>query len=367
MTKFFSITIHHLSRYISMTSYLVLLVMILFSVLSWYLAKQHFLAHQDAHFEDSVYRTEQRIKQRMKHYGDILKASASYFKVTEQVSPVKFQTFIKDLQITQQYPGMQALGYIRRIELSQKEAVVKNIKAIHRTQPCGYPSFSIKPGGQRPEYMFVALVEPIAINKNILGNDMLMDPACKQAMITARDTGKITTSGLIKLHRNQQELHAFSLVIPIYGRPLNATASLQQRRGQLQGFVFASFVGIELFRGIFGERVLDDIDFEVFDGAGISAKNLIYDDDNILHAIDPAYAASYSQISKLQIYGREWYLYFTAASAFHNSDTKYVPSIVLVAGLAISLLLFGLAQAQVRSARMKFQHAARLGIPGISR
>lgn len=360
MLKNSSLDISHFSRYISLTSYLVLFVMLMFSVTGWYLAKEHFLAHQSSHFEESVYRTEQRIQQRMNHYGDILKASASLFNAANQVTPSEFKVFINELKITQKYPGMQAMGYIRRVNLGQKNSVVKNIQAVHRTQPCGYPKLAISPEGKRPEYMFVALVEPIAKNKNFLGKDMLMEPACKQAMETARDTGKVTASRLITLSRDEQDVRAFTLVIPIYDEPLVTKMSLQQRHENLQGFVFASFVGIELFRGIFGERVLHDIDFEVFDGSGTTAENLIYDDDNVLHAIDVNYPVSYSRTSKLHIFGNQWYLYFTAPPSFHNTDARYMPSIVLYSGVVISLLLFGLAQAQARSAKMKFQHAAKL-------
>ena len=63
------------------------------------------------------------------------------------------------------------------------------------------------------------------------------------------------------------EFTGFSLVAPLYESGSLLEAGLRERRENLSGFIFASFVTPELFRSIFGERVLNDIDFEVFDSA----------------------------------------------------------------------------------------------------
>lgn len=348
------------ARYTYLVSYLVLVVMLVFTFVGWYLAEQHFLAHQMAHFQGSVERTEQYIQQRMNHYGEILKASSSLFESSIQVTPDKFKRFVDNLKITERYPGIQALGYIRRMELNKELLTVGFKPGVKRTQPCGYPESIITPQGKGPEYMFVALVEPVATNRNQLGKNMMMEPACKVAMELARDTGNVVASGLINLTRNNEVLRAFSLVVPIYEPSPDINTSLKQRQNSLKGFVFGSFVGVDLFRGIFGGRVLTDIDFEIFDGSEASTNSLIYDDDHVLHTTDKFYSASFNKKSILSVYGREWFLYFTAPPEFHQHYEKHIPTVVLIVGVLTSLLLFGLSRSQVHRSVLKLGYVNQL-------
>src|SRR6185295_20343610 len=61
----------------------------------------------------------------------------------------------------------------------------------------GLPEFSIKPPGERPEYIVLHYIEPLARSAIVWGNDLNSDPQRRSALQRARDTGQIaSTSGI---------------------------------------------------------------------------------------------------------------------------------------------------------------------------
>ena len=340
--------------------YLVLAVTLGLTLLASHMAAKYQRAHELAHFDSAAYITESQIKRRMEHYVDILESVRALFYATPYVAPHDFQTFIEQTRVPQRYPGVQAMGYIHHLHLPDAEDYIKDVRRTHAESPCGYPEFMISPQGVRSEYQVVAFVEPIARNLALVGRDMMVDPACREAMEKARDTGQATISGIVRLQGDAEEVTGFSLFLPLYSSDSLLEASLQQRRDALTGFVFASFVTSELFRGIFGDRVLTDIDFELFDNPGLTPETLLYDDDNVLRASDSSYQAAYSELRKLDLFGRTWNLYFSTPTEFHHQLARNIPLLILAAGVLTSVLLFLLTHSQIRSVHQRWEYASDL-------
>ena len=340
-----------------LVSYLVLAATLGLSVLAWHMAERQHDAHQRGHFDAAVQVTEAEIRQRMQHYADILKSLRSLFYASHHVTSEEFQTFIDSSYIPQRYPGVQAIGYIRHPTWQDTPPSTQNLRQVQMEIPCGDPDSSISPRGERPEYHIVPFVEHMARNVKLLGEDIMLDPACRDAMERARDSGKATLSGLIRLQRGDTSFSGFSLILPLYESGPLLEADLGKRRESLVGFIFASFVTPELFRGIFGGRVLTDIDFEVFAAADLAPESLLYDDDNVMHAANASYPAAYHETRQLELFGSTWYMYYSALRGFHHPFAHHVPPLILIAGVVTSLLLFGLTRSQIRSVRQKLGYA----------
>ncbi len=340
--------------------YLVLAITLGLTLLASHMAAKYERAHEQAHFDSAIYITESQIKRRMEHYVDILESVRALFYASQYVARHEFQTFIEQTQVPQRYPGVQAMGYIHHLHQPDAESYVQDVRRSHQESPCGYPEFMISPQGARSEYQIVAFVEPIARNLELVGRDMMLEPACREAMEKARDTGQATISGIVHLQRDDEELTGFSLLLPLYSSGSLLEASFQERRDALTGFVFASFVTSELFHGIFGDRVLSDIDFEIFDGLELTAETLLYDDDHELDATDASYQAAWSETRKVDIYGRTWNLHFSTPTEFHHRLTQNTPLLILAAGGLTSLLLFLLTLSQIRGVRQKIGYTSEL-------
>jgi signal transduction histidine kinase len=147
----------------------------------------------------------------------------------------------------------------------------------------------------------------------------------------------------------------FLVYTPIYreGAP---QATTDERREALQGYIVSVFRTDDLLEGIFGAPKADaQVDLEVFDGAEFTREGLLHDDDGVLHAADPSYSAHFSEIDTMEVAGRIWSLYFSTLPSFEPGWQSNLPLFVLLSGLAISLMLFGVTWMLVNS-RIQAEH-----------
>jgi signal transduction histidine kinase len=172
-------------------------------------------------------------------------------------------------------------------------------------------------------------------------------------MEQARDTGLPRASGKVELER--AGMTGFLVYTPIYreGAP---QATTDERREALQGFIVSVFRTDDLLEGIFGAPKADaQVDLEVFDGAEFTREGLLHDDDGVLHAEDPSYSAHFSEIDTMEVAGRIWSLYFSTLPSFEPGWRSNLPLFVLLSGLAISLMLFGVTWMLAHS-RIQAEH-----------
>jgi signal transduction histidine kinase len=175
-------------------------------------------------------------------------------------------------------------------------------------------------------------------------------------MEQARDTGLPRASGRVDLEKIGVSREAgFLVYTPVYrdGTPQETTDG---RRRALRGYIVSVFHTDELLEGIFGGQVNPQVDFEVFDGAELTRENMLHDDDGIFHAGDPSYDPRFDDIATLEVAGRIWSLYFSTLPGFDPGWQSNLPLFVLLSGVAISLMLFGitwmLASSRVRAERV---------------
>lgn len=292
-------------------------------------------------FDDAVWQTLTAIEQRMAAYADTLNSVSSLFYASEHVTRREFQTYINTLHVPERYPGIQSLGFIRRVREFEQLAFAQQITEEHRSNPCGYPEFPIFQTRRRTEYMLIVFVEPIAQNRALFDRDILAEPACRAPMERARDTGEISASERIMLTHGERDKPGFVLLLPLYqsGATLD---SVEKRRRALIGYVFGNFLVNDLFHGIFGKRVVSNlgIDLEVFDGRQLTREQLLYDDDTVIHSGETGYASPYRQVAEIDVGGRAWSLSFTALPAFHDKFSSKLPMLFFLAGTLLSFLLY---------------------------
>jgi diguanylate cyclase (GGDEF)-like protein len=332
-----------LGRFLSprVIAYLVLVVTLLLSGLVAYNINLDIKGHQSRRFNDAVLQTLTAIEQRMATYADMLNSASALFYSSELVTRREFQTYVNTVRVQERYPGIQSLGFIRRVHEFEQLAFARQLLEEHRTNPCGYPEFPIFQNHRRTEYFLIVFVEPIAQNRALFGRDMLAEPACRAPMERARDTGEIAASERIMLRHGDKDEAGFVLLLPLY-KPGIALDSVDNRRRALVGFVFGNFLMNDLFHGIFGKRVVSNlgIDLEVFDGRSLTREHLLYDDDAVLHSAEPNRADAHQRLVEIDVGGQTWSLFFTPLPAFHDDFASKLPILFFIVGALLSFLLF---------------------------
>ncbi len=317
-------------------AYVVLLVALLLTGLASYYVRQNVEAREKEHFGEITSSAERALDRRMQTYIDAMLDGRRLFAASESVTREEWAAYVAGSDLKRRYPGIQAIAYAERVPLGRQDAHVRRVREE------GFASYSLRPSGERYEYFPLTYVEPFeGDNRSLFGHDFYADRVNRDAMEQARDTGRPRASGKVDLLRaGIPEQNGFLVYTPIY-RDGAAQGTPDERREALQGYIVSVFRTDDLLGGIFGDQPHAQVDLEVFDGAEFTRANMLHDDGD-LHAQNPGASAGFSEITTMQVAGRIWSLYFSALPGFEPGWRSSLPLFVLLSGLAISLMLFGI-------------------------
>jgi signal transduction histidine kinase len=329
-------------------AYVVLGVALLLTGLAFLYVRHNVEARERERFDEITVSTERAVDRRMQTYIDAMLDGRGLFAASESVTREEWKDYVAGSDLERRYPGIQAIAYAERVPLEQREAHERRIRGE------GFPSYTLRPTGERYEYFPLVYVAPSkADNRSLFGYDFYSDRVNRDAMEQARDTGLPRASGKVEVER--AGITGFLVYTPIYreGAP---QATTDERREALQGYIVSVFRTDDLLEGIFGAPKADaQVDLEVFDGAEFTREGLLHDDDGVLHAADPSYSAHFSEIDTMEVAGRIWSLYFSTLPSFEPGWQSNLPFFVLLSGLAISLMLFGVTW-MLADSRIQAEH-----------
>ncbi len=326
-------------------------------------------------FEGAVSDARAAIESRIQAYTDVLGGVRGLIVATESVSRDQFRRYVESLDLNRRYPGVQVIHYSRRIAAAQRPAFEAMVRGDTSVEPRGYPNFAIRPPGERAEYVVAVYVEPMVGNESALGLDLSGDAVRLAVLERTRDSGRLTASGVIALALDPQRHPGFAMRMAVYRKdaPL---ATVAQRREAFTGVVSASFIVIDLMRGVVSEPFLKQIHVRIHDAGFLdspkglappAADNLMFDSDRLLSNAPSAQKvssgaepASLSSISAIEAGGRRWNLYFSARQGLGALSDRWLPWIVLLAGGIISLLLFGLTRSLATTGSRSIELANRI-------
>ena len=334
-------------------AYVVLLGTLLLTLLAWYYVDQNVENRERARFEETVTVTKEAVDQRMSAYVDaMLDGRGLFYASSSSVERDEWRDYVAGSDVSSRYPGIQALGYVERVRPEERE------DHVDRVREEGLDSYELRPSGERYEYFPVVYLEPSeASDSGMLGYDVYSHRVNRAAMEQARDTGLPRASGKVYLTEAGLTQEVFLIYTPVY-REGETPETLPERRQDLQGFIVGVFRADELLEGIFGGKIDPSINFEVFDGAEYTPERLLHDDDDSLYAGDPSYHPSFSDVTTLEVAGRYWSLYFSTIPGSEGYWQSNLPLVVLLSGLAMSFLLFGVTFMLVLN-RLRAEKAGR--------
>ncbi len=230
-----------------------------------------------------------------------------------------------------------------------------------------------EPDREHSAYFPLKLVGPsYEANRKMINYDAYSDPAHRSVMDRARDTGEPQATGMDYVLTNapshsEEDLawrKGFVVYLPVYqeGGPKDTVA---ERRRALRGFVVGTFKADELFAHTFGRTFHPAIDFEVFDGEDAASSSLLYDNNGVKNAGEMRNAALFSKVRRIKVADtrsgtREWALYFATLPGFERGARSNLPAFVLVSGVSVSFLLFGITWMLARSRTQAFRASADL-------
>ena len=319
--------------------FIVLVVSLAATGASWYLLAVQADKNARTEFENEARQSGSEIRDVILSFEEVLQAGAGLMASSDIVTRDEWRRFVERLELPSTYPGIETLNYAQRLRPEQ----IAPLEARMRAQ--GDMDFRIWPAGSRKEYVANVLVESfIGRSLRALGFDLLSEPTRRHAMELARDTGKPSLSGRVKLILDPapQPRPAVLVFVPLYRRD-SPTRSVEERRDALVGYVTSAFHLDEMVAGVLNERVLP-LGVEIWEGdAGSSSPDaLIYTNPPGRESFaDPNVPMLNTEVPLL-LSGQHWTLRFTVPRNATIAAQGTNPLLALAAGIPLSMLLFGI-------------------------
>jgi len=310
----------------------VLAVSLLGTVLAWYLTHTTVVREASQQFHSEIAAVRADLTDRLGAYEQILRGGVSLHHTLRTVTRENWRDYVEHLHIAENYPGLQGIGFAQVIAPDDLEAHVRELRAE------GFPDYSVWPDGEREIYTSIVYLEPSDWrNQRAFGYDMFQEPVRRLAMERARDTGLASLTGRVTLVQETTEAvqAGFLIYLPVYRTP--APSDVLERRRQLIGYVYSPFRMDDFMRGLMGDRGRS-VALEIFDGSTVSEDALMYDGT----ASGPPVVVDEpsSTVVSMDLNGQAWTSRFFALPALAADHSK--PFIVLVGGLVVSFLLWGI-------------------------
>ncbi|MDD2914785.1 MAG: PAS domain S-box protein [Gallionella sp.] len=317
-------------------AWVVLVISLSLTFVSWYSLHMQAMSSAEQQFELHVRDVIGSIEERLRQHEQILLGGAGLFDASESVDREEWRAYVKRLDLSQNYPGIQGVGFSRIIKPADLQAHIAVLRAE------GFADYMVQPPGNRPIYSPIVYLEPFAgRNLAAFGYDMMSETIRAKAMRMAAESGKTAISGKVRLKQETygKEQAGFLMYVPIY-RQHQPLTTPDERWKSLQGFVFSPYRVDDLLSGILGSRKLM-LDFVIFDGdAEIDGARMSTSAD------ESSQQAASSRLSALRIikeYGHTWTVRLYSRPEFEAGFRSPLNSIILVLGGGISVLLFVLA------------------------
>jgi CHASE1-domain containing sensor protein len=315
----------------------VLLASLSVTGVTWFIVHDKTMRLAQERFDFRVDTVNTALQSRLMSYQSMLRGAAALFAASGEVTRREWKSYVEAIRIKQEYPGIQGVGFSRRIPPAEREAHLRLIRSE------GFPRYAIRPDGERTEYTSIIYLEPFdSLNQRAFGYDMFSEPVRREAMTRARDTGLPALSGKVtpaqETDKNVQA--GFLMYLPVYrhGTELSTT---DQRRESLEGYAYSPFRMNDFIRGITAKDPFG-IEFEIYDGEQPLKENLMYSSSGRGGLAEHRHPYLFRSRTAIEFGGRRWLLSFTSSQQFENSIEQGKANIIIWLGTLLSLLISGM-------------------------
>ncbi|MBU1041317.1 MAG: PAS domain S-box protein [Proteobacteria bacterium] len=308
-------------------------------------------------FENRASEITMAIVDRIGAYELALRGGLALFASVGDVSRLQWHDYVGKLNLLQNYPGIQGMGYAVVVPPAEVQAHVERLRRD------GFTEYEIRPAGPRSIYTAIVYLEPFdARNKRAFGFDMFSEPTRRAAMERTRDTGQTTISGRVTLvqETNEEVQAGFLMYLPFY-KPGAPVYTGSDRRAALLGYVYSPFRMNNFMQGIVG-KTISELGLEVYDGPDRIEHNLMYRSQAFAEDSASGRKPMFASARTLAVFGRNWTLGFRSLPGFEASLDRAMPLLVLMGGICISLLLFFIALSLLSTRQRALALADRMTI-----
>lgn len=289
-------------------------------------------------FDRAVSNLSSTLHSRMMVYVNALMHTRNLFRIKPDLSREEFHDLIHGMQLEQNVPGIQTMGYIERLS---REQAARRLAEMGKT----LEDAQVLPGAK--EIDLVVFFERISnISSAVLGKDLGASRERKEAMNKARDLGvPVATDRVQPINSTSPTVYAFLVFLPIYKSGMD-TSTVEERRRALVGFVYAGFRAENLFGRVSGvlRTRNSNLAVRVYDGEKKDPDRMMFN-EGYFHEED----ILLTRDVKFNSANHTWTVEVVASKKFSLPQLKWSWLFVFALGSMLSFAVMGL---MIRSERL---------------
>lgn len=294
-------------------------------------------------FLNVVLDTNTTVRTQIETYIALLKGTAGLFVATPDLNKDEFSSYVNSLNLDKNYVGAIGLGYVERVEENDKATFIQTVQQEDNN------GFKITPSGDRNEYYVVRYLDRTDQKSPIsIGKDLATVSVLKKAMDNARDSGLSAGSGIEEIVDKQthKKIIIFVIFTPVY-KTGNIPATIEERRKNLEGFVYMPFNVNLLLSAIFGNRALpQQINYKIYDNDQLTKQYLLFDSNVLYNTNNSLYLPRFSVTRRFMVGNNTWTINYTNNPQFDLESEKNLSTFIFIGGLLVCLTFFTLSRSQ---------------------
>jgi len=332
------------------TTVLVLVVLMTFTIISWQNARQTLEAQKLQVVSEQLDIIGDVVAQRMDTNGMLLRAGAGFFDGSEAVTRSEWQRFYAQFDIANQFDGVSSVGYAPVVRASDRAAFEASMQAE------GLAEYRITPTNDSDISVPVMYRESYTGGEPAFGYDMYSEPSRRIAIDRARLSGTVAMTGALELQGTGEP--GIVLYAPVYTRGADISTEAA-RDTAIRGFVFVSLRTNDLFAHVqTGDE--DNIGFTVREVAENGEPKQIH--SSFIQSSSQQRSKQLQEVSRanVAVYGQTWQVTLFANEGIVSETENERPSTILAGGAAISIIaslaVYLLIQYRTRSFALAEEH-----------
>ena len=274
--------------------------------------------------------------------------------------------------ILSQYPSIQAMAWVPRVEESHRMEYEINAKLD------GFPDFQIVqkgsdgkmiPVGPKEEYFPVYFCEPFTETRISLGFDLSSNEIRRKALERSRKTGRLIATEKMILVMESQNRFGFIVLAPVY----NKNTSPDMASNDLRGFAVGAFRIGDIVEGALTHLKIGDIGITLYDRSASEDQAFLYSrpadgertSSNSGSRPVPGETPVLTNTDTFDVAGREWQIVTEATPRFARSRKNYQPVGATATVLLLTVMLAGYTvirkqnEKKLRAGEEKFRSVVR--------
>jgi len=310
------------------TAMLILLIPLGLTFYAWKISSQATVERSEIQFEALTVESKKALLSRINSYQNALQSGVAYFRSSEHISRSEWRSYVEQLHLLDNFPGINGMGWITSLTGDGKEAY------LQRTRADGAKDFDIHPEDVKDGNYIITYIEPEKTNKQALGLNIAFEKNRKQAADLSKDTGKPAITKRIILVQDAEKTPGFLLLHPMY-KQIEDRGSFAKKPPEFDGWIYAAFIARN-FMSELTQSQGNTLNFRIYDGNSDDPDALIYDSRKVQTG---EYVPAFSKREQIDVMQQSWLIVWESTPSFEDNAQNSNPILILTGGFLITFVL----------------------------